>query len=50
MVEDLELSEKLYHLIARLGKEEFFTNSLPITDILEYHSKENRKANISYLL
>ncbi len=44
------LAEKLYHLITRLGKEEFFTNSLPIHDILKSHSKEARKANIAYLL
>ena len=49
-VEDLPLSEKLYTLITRLGKEEFFTGSLPIAQILENHSKENRKANIAYLL
>jgi hypothetical protein len=44
------LKEKLYHLITRLGKEDFFTNSLPITEILENHSKENWKANIAYML
>lgn len=44
------LPEKLFHLITRLGKEEFFTNSLPVAAILENHSKENRKANIAYLL
>lgn len=45
-----DLSEKLYHLITRLGKEEFFTNALPISQILQDHSVETRKANIAYLL
>ena len=49
-VEGESLSEKLYHLITRLGKEEFFTNSLPIAEILEHHSIENWKASIAYLL
>ncbi|MCX6822717.1 MAG: glycosyltransferase [candidate division SR1 bacterium] len=49
-VEGETLPEKLYHLITRLGKEDFFTNSLPVAEILEHHSIENWKANIAYLL
>lgn len=45
-----DLPERLYHLITRLGNEEFFTNSLPISQILQEHSIESRKANFAYLV
>jgi len=42
------LPEKLFYLIHRLGQEDFFTGSLPVSDILKEYSNENRKANIAY--